>query len=150
MFVYYKTPAQSTSPPTTMFSFFRSSKKSSPVESPEISDANISDDYVLIGQQQDRTHPDQFPNAGIYPSFGPGGPIGPGTQHQPPSDGSSERGKMQRQHSEVFSYLQGVPFKLSPLIRTAGDSDPMEVWSFEVDQILANMTRAMDICAEDD
>lgn len=133
-----------------MFSFFRSSKKSSPAESPpSSSDASGAgpsigaDDYVMIEQRGH--HPPSDPafsmgGGSMYPSLGPGGEMLP-SGHQ--------RDAIHRQQSEVFSYLQGVPFKLSPLIRSAGDANPTEVWGFEVDQILANMTRAMDMAAED-
>lgn len=129
-----------------MFSFFRSSKKASPLESPENSDAssslpaNIGDDYVLIDQRGP-----SIPNP--YSMVSGGG--GPGGIY-PALAGSGDRKELHRQQSEVISYLQGVPFKLSPLIRATGDSDPMEVWGFEVDQILANLTRAVDLCAQDD
>lgn len=132
-----------------MFSFFRSSKKASPAESPEHSDAslsaNIGDEYVMIDP---RGRPQSDPTgsaAGMYPSLGPAG-VGPRAW----TAGGDASGKtLQRQPSEAINYLQDVPFKLSPLIRAAGDTDPTEVWGFEVDQILANMTRALDLCAED-
>lgn len=59
---------------------------------------------------------------------------------------------MQRQQSEgsSFSYLHGVPFKLSSEIRVDGCSttleDRAELWRIEVDQILANMTRVLNVC----
>lgn len=133
-----------------MFSFFRSSKKTSPAESPDHNSdsslsANIGDDYVLI-EQRGRSQPDPFSVAGggVYPSLGPAG--GSGVDLSNPS--GNRNGGMHRQQSDVFSYLEGVPFKLSPLIRATGAADPMEVWGFEVDQILANMTRAVDLCSD--
>lgn len=130
-----------------MFSFFRSSKKPSPAESAENSDAasaaslpaSISDDYVMIEQRNRQPQPDPHQQAasggGVYPSLGPDGP-------------TAGNRSLQRGQSETFSYLQGVPFKLSPDIRT-NDADPTEVTRYEVDQILANMTRAMDMYATD-
>lgn len=121
-----------------MFSFFRSSKKPSPAESAEEVSSAASlpgDDYVMIEQRNRQPQPDPLQQhstggGGVYPSLGP--------------DGPNVTPTFNRTQSETFSYLQGVPFKLSPDIRM-GDGDPTEVARYEVDQILANMTRAMDM-----
>lgn len=127
-----------------MFSFFRSSKKSSPVESPENSDASpasVGNDFIIIGDRNPKPYSYPTPTGGgVYPSLGPSGANGPAA--------STSKSNMVRQDSETISYLQGVPFQLSPSIRRA-DEDPTEVWRIEVDQILANMTRAMDLVTDD-
>lgn len=146
-----------------MFSFFRSSKKTSPTGSADTVATPTNDaDFVVVPQ------PNQQPPApygNMYPSFTPGGTVqfgsiggGGGAAAAPttsPSDGggigsgTGHGAAVNRQLSDgSFSYLQGVPFKLSADIQVPGvgsQADRSDIWRIEVDQILANMTRAVDL-----
>lgn len=101
-------------------------------------------------KQKSPANPDA-PTAGVYPSFGPAGAVHYGSAGRPSTHPATP---VQRQQSDgsTFSYLQGVPFKLSPEIRVDGvvstSADRADVWRIEVDQILANMTRAVDLCSQ--
>lgn len=135
-----------------MFSFFKSSKK--PVESPDSSDEVVApspsqqqeDDFIMIEGRNRRQplNPYQQQSGGVYPSldnntsaYG-GNVIGP---H--PSSQTAVR----RQDSNAnFHYLQGVPFKLSSEIDTGADST--EVQRIQVDEILASLTRMMEMTAD--
>lgn len=144
-----------------MFSFFRSSKKTSPTGSSDTVATPTNDaDYVVVPQPSQPPAPSAN-SGGMYPSFTPGGTvqfgsIGGGAPATPstPSDGvigsgSGHGAAVNRQLSDgSFSYLQGVPFQLSADIRVAGvgsQADRTDLWRIEVDQILANMTRAVDL-----
>lgn len=145
-------------------SFFRSHKKS-PVESPENSETaaggGSSGDFVVVPTPEPHRaappRPTQ-PPGGIYPSFGPAGAVVPnyfggdsGPVSSPPSTDPTAA-PVQRQQSDggTFSYLQGVPFRLSADIRVegcdgGGGGASADVMRIEVDQILAQMTRVMDL-----
>lgn len=129
-----------------MFSFFRSAKKSP--DSTETASAAAGDDFVVVPEArapiQPPARPTTGPGGGLYPSFGPAGVV----PNHFGGGGSPSGVPIQRQQSDgTFNYLQGVPFKLSGEIRVEGCSgvDRSDVLRIEVDQILANMTRVMDI-----
>lgn len=116
-----------------MFSFFKSSKKHSPIESPEVSDAPVPtlpdpDDFVLIEQRSRQvtpSNPYQQSGNNVYPLIN-----------------SSATTPIKRQDSATaFHFLQGVPFKLSNSLTGV---DSTEVMRIQVDEILASLTRRLD------
>lgn len=136
-----------------MFSFFKSSKKHSPVESPESSDAAVPtqsdpDDYVLIEQRSRQYPSNNNPYAqsanNVYPMLGGNGN---GPPYTVPNGVAGSTGQtIKRQESVAFHYLQGVPFKLSSEIATGGDST--EIMRIQVDEILASLTRRLDFASD--
>lgn len=137
-----------------MFSFFRSTKKSpDPIET---ATAATGDDFVVVPPQQPPPpRPTTAPGGGIYPSFGPTGIVPNHFGHGgAAAAGGQQPESVQRQQSDggTFNYLQGVPFKLSGEIHVdgcRGGGDRTDVMRIEVDQILAIMTRAMDMYGAD-
>lgn len=125
-----------------MFSFFKSSKKHSPIESPEVSDAPVPtlpdpDDFVLIEQRSRQvtpSNPYQQSGNNVYPLIGSGSSY--------PQPNSSATTPIKRQDSATaFHFLQGVPFKLSNSLTGV---DSTEVMRIQVDEILASLTRRLD------
>lgn len=132
-----------------MFSFFKSSKKHSPVESPDSSNEVVApsssqqqqdDDFILVEGRRQPVNPFQQ-SGGVYPSLGGASAYGGnfGGPH-------SSAGPVKRQDSNAFHYLQGVPFKLSSEIDTG--ADPTEVQRIQVDEILASLTRMLEMSAD--
>lgn len=136
-----------------MFSFFsKSSKKHSPVESPDSNDEVVApsqqqeEDFIMIEGRNRRQPLNPYQQSGgVYPSLDGtsayGGNIGV------PHPNNAHPGPVKRQDSNAnFHYLQGVPFKLSSEIDTGADST--EVQRIQVDEILASLTRMMEMSAD--
>lgn len=136
-----------------MFSFFKSNKKHSPVESPDSSDEVVApspsqqqdDDFIMIeGRNRRQPLSPYQQSGGVYPSLDGTGAYGGNIGGPYPS---SHPGPVKRQDSNAnFHYLQGVPFKLSSEIDTGADST--EVQRIQVDEILASLTRMMEMSAD--
>lgn len=130
-----------------MFSFFKSSKKTSPsgddppsdggsaVSSP--SHQNNPDGFVMVGGSGPQSSLNGGGGTGMYPSLGgnySGGYGGPAASTTPQH--------VKRQDSLVnFHYLEGVPFKLANEISTGGDATEIE--RIQVDAMLAMLTRTL-------
>lgn len=146
-----------------MFSFFKSSKKASPSDTPDdppadgggggASQQSNPEDFVLIGGNRPQSSNDSYPpngfgSSGMYPSLGGhiGGLYGGGGGYGGDRTSGTPQ-QVRRQDSSVnFHYLQGVPFKLANEISTGGDSTEIE--RIQVDAMLASLTRTLDFSSD--
>lgn len=113
-----------------MFSFFKSTKKSSPAVTPpdQFLDSSVksSDDFVIVGPSN--------PPAPLYPSA-----------HLPPapSPSSDHHHSFNRQQSVHYSYTQNVPFQLNPVLNSRSGDDVFIYKLNEITQML-NSVNARD------
>lgn len=142
-----------------MFSFFKTKKPSPPSSSPDESDPIPSaGDFVMVGDQRqgaDNPNPNPTPYGypPLYPNFGNqfgGYPSGMPQPYPPPLPTlPTQPARPQLQHSDSiqhYSYLNGVPFKLSSELST-GNMD--EITKIQVDEILALITSTMELTKKD-
>lgn len=122
-----------------MFSFFKT-KKTSPSSSDEDPIPSASSDFEIVnpmpGGSQPNANPTPYPSYPypIYPNFHNSG----NPSVYPPA--LPTRPQLQHSDSVNYSYLSGVPFKLSPKLSKGNNS---EIVKMQVDEILASITSKM-------
>lgn len=124
-----------------MFSFFKT-KKTSPSSSDEDPIPSASSDFEIVNPMPGGSQPN--PNTApypsypypIYPNFNNSG--NPSVSPYPPA--LPTRPQLQHSDSVNYSYLSGVPFKLSPKLSKGNNS---EIVKMQLDEILASITSKM-------